>query len=226
MAILTPGALVSSIHGSVGSSNFYKHGPWQVLRHKGLPKSSTSAERAKVLSCWSRAYADAKTRYASSIKLRTDLAASRLTLTKYGIPYNLSGFKLLVSCNFIGLYHLGHVANVTGDFRGMISCIPFTISLQDTPGYIRITIHYFTELIPQIVFSWQYPQNGFSHSKMSDFPFTFIQTVLIPGNYDIPAGTYPRTTGKTTLWYRVRTINAYGEFSPSFIGYCTKWNWQ
>lgn len=220
------GPLANSIHGSIGGSNFYKHGAWQVVRGKAQPRQSTSYLRGKALSCHSQAVADAKLRYRSTTQTRIDNAAALLTLNRYGNAYKLTGFQLLVNMNFMALYYHGVLANIYANTVGMMPALVMTVDIWNLPDYIVINYEDAPPPNPLLAFDWAYPISWENAPKPSKFPYHATHPVGLAGQWKIPQGTNPRISGRTTLWWRARLIRSFGEYSPQWSGFVRKWNWQ
>jgi len=226
MALFIPGPLISFISGSIGGTNFYKHGPWNVIRRKGFGKSSTKFLRGKTLSCWSQAVSTTKAEYTGVMKDRLDRAAERLSFNKHGTIYHLSGFQLMLTQHFLSYFHLGHKALLPPFVQGMFPFVPITVTLEDNPLYIRV-VHEAAGILPIILyFDWHYPSSYFCSPKPPKFSYHAKHPFSIAGTWDIPQDTNPRITGKASLWWRARYLDAYGEFTRQVIGKIEKTNWQ
>lgn len=226
MALFIPGPIISSIHGSIGGANFYKHGPWNVIRRKGFAKSSTKFLRGKAQSCWSRALSDAKARYTGPVKTKVDNSAALSNLSRHGISYNLTGFQLLVSMNFLSLYYFGWTAIVAANLANIIPFTPMTITLEDAPAYIKIVYENPLIVSPFLVFDWGHPNSYLPAPKPKKFQYHAISALGAGGTWNIAPGNYPRLTGTASLWWRARVINIVGQFSRQVYGRAEKTNWQ
>lgn len=225
MAVLFPGPLASSIHGSIGSNNFYSSGPFQCVRLNRSPTKSFSFDRGENQSMWSRAVKNAHSRYSGIIKSRIDQCASQIRLSRHGISYGISGFRLLCSMNFFSFKYWGTQANITWGLTGILPSKVIDVSLENAPNYIKIVYHDDDVVSPTLIFSWGHPSHGESGGRPSNYPYEFTQLVNGAGTFFIPPGSFPRIVGKSILYFRFRTIKGNGEYSPLNFGFVTKFNW-
>jgi len=226
MSLITLGPLANSIHGSIGGTNFYKHGPWQVVRKKGQPKQATSYLRGKAQACHSEALSKAKLNYRSTTKTRIDKEACEISLTKYGRSYKVSGFQHLVNKYFIGLFYFGSIPVILGDRPGRIPPLVMTVDIWNLPNYIVINFEDPPVVTPTLCFDWAYPISWENAPKPSKFPYHDMKLIGAAGQWRIAQGSRPRITGRTCLWWRARLITGFGDYSVQWSGFVTKFNWQ
>jgi len=226
MAIGIPGGLVSEIYGSIGGTNFYKHGPWQIIRNKAIPKRSTSMRQALVKEAWTRARAYATANYYGTIKTLVDKQADFINKTRHGISYKITGYQQLMNLGYFAFFYRKDSPRWLDNTKGTFYSPYITVELKDAPSYIWLTKDA-TVLEPfYILFWWGYPSGYYCAGKPSNYPY-FIRSLFAPDHkIEIPATEGPRISGIAKIWFKWRVIGFDDRASRINYGYATKTNWQ
>jgi len=110
----------------------------------------------------------------------------------------------------------------TGNVTGVLRPINLSLDILNTPNYASIIL---ATTLPQyhtLFFWWSFPQ----HKRFSSYSGGYPNFTAIAGPTAGPITlSGPRITGHTYIYYRWRTIDVDGRFSPTQVSVSDVLNW-
>ena len=214
--------LGSHVSGSVGSANFLTHHGRSIVRAKPIPCNAISRARclcrnsmlnAQYWSHWIRTRPGVH---------RWQSRASNRMLYKFGINYKLSVHQtvcLIQSLNSrSGLPYVSPSGNATGILKPTL----LSLSILDSPSYAQIILVNPLPLYSTLFFWFSFPQ----HRSLASYSGGYPNYSFYLGPQSGPLNlTGPRITGHAYIYYRWRTIDSFGRFSPISTNVAEKSNW-
>ena len=213
MAVIIPGPLASSIHGSIGGTTFQKNGPFQIAKAKGWRTQTNSPREAQIKSAFSVTSALIKAFDKETFELNFEDHGKSFTYTKHGINYNLSGSQFGIAFNVIrSLFGLSPWYPHWGP-RGYYTGFDVAVALNADKTHIDITTSRALVVNEYLAFWYTRPIAGYARSQPPRYHYleTVGPTAGPNFQFDI-AG----LTGNQRVWYKHRSFRTGFGFSPLF----------
>jgi hypothetical protein len=214
--------LGSHISGSIGGANFYTHRGHSIVRSKPIPRNSISPKRclcrnsllnAQYWSNWIRTRPGVH---------RWQSRASNRTLNKFGIDYQLSVHQTVCLIQALNSRSGQPYVSPSGNATGVLNPTLLSLDILDSPSYAQIILVNPLPLYSTLFFWWSFPQHRSLASFSGGYPHYSFYLGPQAGPLTLSGA---RISGHAYIYYRWRTIDAFGRFSPISFGTAEKLAW-
>lgn len=213
MAVIIPGPLATSIHGSIGGTTFQKTGPWQIAKAKGWRTQKNSPREAKIKSAFSITSALIKSLDKETFELNFEDHGKSFTYTKHGVSYTLSGSQFAIAYNVI--------RSLWGDVpwyphwgpRGFYTGFDLSVALNADKAHIDITTSRALVAAEYLAFWYTRPIAGYARSQPPRYHYFETCGPSAGPNFQFDIAGF---TGNQRVWFKWRSFRNNFGYSPLF----------
>ena len=216
MAIIIPGPLATSIHGSIAGTTFQKSGPFQVAKAKGWRTKKHSARETDIHSFFSIASSYIKTFSKESYELNWEDHGKQITNTKHGISYNLSGAQFNIAHNVIQQLFGRTIYYPFWAPYGHYTGFDVAVALNADKTHIDVTTSRAIVGSEYLAFWYTRPIAGFARSQPPRYHYFETVGPTAGPNFQFDIAGF---TGGQRVWYKWRSFRSGSGFSPLFKSY-------
>jgi len=215
MALIIPGSIVSSIHGSIGGTTYQKSGPFQIARQKPLPKNSCSFKAGQSKCFWSSAHALAHSNYTASKGIKFDIHADNFFKTREGINYKLTSYQFMVALYRFGLLTNDSFSEPLLQPNGIRPNLPFFVYIYTTTKTIWSYSYVPIPANTYILLWWTRPYS--SEVRKAPKKYDYFK-LLLPGDVASQFLQQLTISGKCHIYYKYKTYYKRSSWSQTSYG--------
>ena len=223
MAVVLTSGIVDEIHGSIGGTNFYKHGAFQCVRTKPIAKRRHTPKQASFTAAIMQKKIDWEFILDGPYQHWFEEVNSGLVNTRHGINYTFPLYQYVVKFGLLNRLFFNWFPFPEDNLYGPVPELDLTMELQDCPNYARIVISRAMILGEALYFWWDYPWNKQCNQGLGTYPFSYARRNAGAGPFALSG---PRITGRSEIHYKWRLFTTRTGLGPIQKGIARKDNWQ
>ena len=213
MAIIIPGPLATSIHGSIAGTTFQKCGPWQIAKARGWRTKKNSTREALIKSYFSIASSYLKTFDKDSYELNWEDHGKQYTYTKHGVSYTLTGAQMNIAHNVIQQIFGRSIFYPTGAPRGYYTGFDVAVALNADKLHIDVTTSRALVGAEYLAFWYTRPVAGYARSQPDRYHYFETIGPSAGPNFQFDIAGF---AGNQRVWFKHRSFRAGFGYSPLF----------